>query len=301
MNISKYITKLIFLSVFVVIFCSYSSFAQEKESVLAKKLNEAIGTETSLLLWNLSKPDIKPIEFRPDKTYRIASIIKVPILCALLEKVRNEKGKRPLAYALSDKIVIIKEDSGAYGGANYLKNGESYTILQVITDMIGQSGNNSTNALLRWLGGGDYEKGEEAVNKWLLQNGFRNTCIKRKMGEFPYDKTPPDRENYSNCADIAKLLKLIYEHKIINYENSELILNLLKKNKKYKEIPAGIDDKNVVIANKVGEIPDYMHDAAIVFDKDNNYILVILTKSPDNKSSYMAKLSKIIWDYYKKN
>lgn len=309
MNISKYITKLIFLSVFIVIFCSYSSFTQEKESVLAKKLNEAIGPETSLLLWNLSKPDSKPIEFRADKPYRIASVIKVPILCAVLEKIQSSRGKATcpelvegcLAPTLSTKIVVIREDAGIYSGANYLKTGESYTILQLIIDMITQSGNNSTNSLIRWLGGGDYERGEEAVNEWLLQNSFRNTCLKRKMGEFPYDKTPPGRENYSNCADIARLMKLIYEHKIIDYENSELILNLLKKSKKYEEIPVGIDDKSIVIANKVGEIPGYLHDAAIVFGRENNYILVILTKSPDNKSSYVAKLSKIIWDYYKKN
>lgn len=294
MNKQKLFIKLAFLTAIIIFACVSFSFSQEKDSVLAKKLNEAIGSETSLLLWNLSKPDIKPIEFRVNEPYKIASVIKVPILCTVLDKVKNGN------HALSDKIVVIKEDSGAYSWGNYLKTGKSYTILQVITDMIGQSGNNSTNALLRWLGGGDYEKGEEVVNQWLLQNGFRNTCLKRKMGEFPYDNTPPGRENYSNCADIAKLLKLIYEHKIIDYENSELILDLMKKNKKYEEIPAGIDDKSVIIANKVGEIPGYMHDAAIVFDKGNDYMLIILTKSPDNKSAYIAKLSKIIWDYYKK-
>lgn len=302
MNICKYTTKLIFLSVFIVVFCISFSLAQEAgpDKLLVEELNKAIKSETSLLLWNLSYPDSKPIEFRINKPYRIASVIKLPILCVVLEKVKNSKGVLQNTPALSDKITIIKEDAGIYSGANYLKTGESYTILQLVTDMIGQSGNNSTNALLRWLGNGNYEKGEEAVNRWLLQNSFRNTCLKRKMGEFPYDKTPAGRENYSNCADIAKLLKLIYEHKIIDYENSELILDQMKKNKKYKEIPAGIDDKNIVIANKVGEIPGYLHDAAIVFGGENNYILIILTQFPDNKSSYIANLSKIIWDYYKK-
>lgn len=293
--------KILFL-IFVLFFsaCSYSFlFAQEAgvENFLEKKLNEAVKPETSLLLWNLSNPDLKPIEFRADKPYRIASVIKVFILCAVLEKVKNSRGERPLASTLSAKITVIAQDNGLC--ANYLKTGKKYTILQIAEDMIINSGNNSTNVLIRWLGNGDYNEGKEIVNCWSINNGFKNTYIKRRMGELPSGYLPMAKENVSTCLDVANLFKQIYEHKIVDYQSSELILSLLKKSIKYQEIPAGIDDKSVVIANKVGEIPGYLHDAAIVFDKGNDYILVILTKSPDNKSSYMAKLSKIIWQYYK--
>lgn len=302
MNTRKLPVKLMFLMIFIVFAYFSALFAEEAnvKNYLKEKLAEAVKPKTSLLLWNLSKPGEASVEFRSKEPYKIASIIKLPILCVVLEKVKNGRSGRSHTDALSDKITVIKEDSGVFSGANYLKTGANFTILQLTTDMIVKSGNNSTNALIRWLGDGDYEKGEESVNDWLMQKGLRDTCLKRKMGEFPYDNTPLGRENYSNCADLAKLLKLIYEHKIIDYENSELILNLLKRSKKYGEIPAGIDDKGAVVANKTGEIPGYLHDAAIVFDKGNDYILVILTKSPDNKSSYMANLSKIIWDYYKK-
>lgn len=275
------------------------------ETSLAKAINDNKASDpnssTSLVLWNLSDPSSASIEFDADKKIRIASVIKLFILCAVLEKAKNEK------ISLDTNIAVKEDDKDIYGGADHSRIGKNCTIRQLIEAMITKSDNETTNTLVRWLGGGNHTKGFETVNNWSNNHGFNNTILQRKMGEYPYDATPEDKENFSTARDVATLLQKVYKHEIIDAARSELILDLLKRSEKYKEIPAGIDDERIVVANKVGEItiddtkgkkPGVSHDASIIFDGKNHYLLVVLTetnKKSGDQSDYIASLSKIIY------
>lgn len=275
------------------------------ETSLAKAINENKASDpnssTSLVLWNLSDSSFASIEFDADKKIKIASVIKLFILCAVLEKAKNEK------ISLTTNITLKESDKDIYGGSDHSKISKDYSIKQLMEAMITKSDNEATNGLIGWLGNGDYTAGFKAVNDWSNKHGFNNTILRRRMGEYPYDATPEDKENFSTAKDVATLLQKVYKHEIIDAASSELILDLLKRSEKYKEIPAGIDDERIVIANKVGEItiddtkgkkPGVSHDASIIFDGKNHYLLVILTetnKKSEDQSSYIASLSKIVY------
>ncbi|MGI6612265.1 MAG: serine hydrolase [Candidatus Nanosyncoccaceae bacterium] len=79
----------------------------------------------------------------------------------------------------------------------------------------------------------------------------------------------------TSAADLALVLEKLYYHDWFNSEDGAL-LNTYMTNQVYRRgIPAGSAG---AVANKVGFLNDYLHDAALVYHPKGNYILVILTK-----------------------
>ena len=79
----------------------------------------------------------------------------------------------------------------------------------------------------------------------------------------------------TSAADLALVLEKLYYRDWFNSEDGAL-LNTYMANQVYRRgIPAGSAG---VVANKVGFLNDYLHDAALVYHPKGNYVLVILTK-----------------------
>ena len=77
------------------------------------------------------------------------------------------------------------------------------------------------------------------------------------------------------------------------------MIELLKKQQLNDRIPKYLPS-GTFVAHKTGELGYYKHDAGIVFSEQDNYILVVLSKtdSPSSGAEEIAKLSKAVYDYF---
>ena len=95
----------------------------------------------------------------------------------------------------------------------------------------------------------------------------------------------------STAADEAHLLSLLYTGQILTQQASrDRWIETMKGNVYVSGIPTGIPSAEV--ANKVGFIDGYLHDAAIVYSKKGDYVLVIMTNGSSWKN--IAALAKEI-------
>lgn len=106
----------------------------------------------------------------------------------------------------------------------------------------------------------------------------------------------------SSPKDVAKLLELIATGEAINTEASIGMLDLLFGQKRTDRIPTLLPGE-VPVAHKTGELEDVRHDAGIVYSKDNDYILVLMSsgsKNPESVKPVMSKISQKVYEYFLK-
>ncbi len=85
-----------------------------------------------------------------------------------------------------------------------------------------------------------------------------------------------DKETAKNSANDLRLLLLGLEKRtLFNKQHAQHLLGLMKRQVHRRGIPAGT---KYPVANKVGFLWDYLHDAAIVYHPRGTYVLVIKTK-----------------------
>lgn len=75
------------------------------------------------------------------------------------------------------------------------------------------------------------------------------------------------------------------------------MLNLMLKQERRWKIPAGLPS-GVKSANKTGETDSYQHDAAIVFGKKTDYVIVVFSRVGEYSGiNGIKKISRMVYDY----
>src|SRR3990167_1115277 len=126
--------------------------------------------------------------------------------------------------------------------------------------------------------------GIDEIANFLKKYEFNNSTIAQ----------PP----VTSAKDTAGFFEKLYKGEIIDRQNSDRMLELLKRQRLNDRIPKNLPE-NVKVAHKTGEIDTFKHDAGIVFG-EKPYILVILTdtKNPPEAVGWMANFSKQLFDYF---
>lgn len=99
----------------------------------------------------------------------------------------------------------------------------------------------------------------------------------QKIGLSSYDAN----DNTINTDDVALLLDKLSRGKLLNNDNTGLLLSLLGRANYRNYIVAGIP-AGATTYHKVGYLSDRLHDAAIIKKGDRAYVLVIFSKSSGN-------------------
>ena len=193
------------------------------------------------------------------------------------------------------KLFIMETVYKRVASGDYTLTEEGKNHLRV---MITQSNNNAANYFIDEFGGEDDTrkvKEDNYINTTIASSGYKHTEANRKM----HDTTPPEGpsgyENYTGVEDVAALLEGIYNKTLFEEPYNTEALELLKKQERTNKIPALISEKypHVVVANKTGELSQVENDAALIFGKDYNLILVIMVneipKTEDGSTDYDLK------------
>ena len=208
------------------------------------------------------------------RTFPAASLIKIPLMIACFQAV--EEGK----IRLDDPIPLRNSDK--VSGSGILKgmpHGTVFTVERLIEAMITQSDNTATNLLIALLG-------FDELNRSFRRMGLTHTRLSRKMMDFSQRKRGV--ENFTTAEDMAFVIKKLYRRQLIRPDVSEKCIDLLKRQRIRDRIPAKLPP-GTVVAHKTGLERGVCHDAGVVFTKQGDILICVLTKGKSKSGSQPAK------------
>ena len=260
----------------------------EKVSLLLKGFNGDVG----VYIKNLKNDKI--VAINADTIFPTASIVKIPILVGVMDKI----DKKQLDYHQQ----LTYRDSLAYSSFDVtanLKDTARIELSKVILLMLSTSDNSASLWLQKLAGGGT------RINEILDSAGFKTTRVNSRT---------PGRENnrtqygwgQTSPFEMATLMEKIYRGQIINDSSSKKMIRLLGRNfwdeQAISQIPP-----DVFVASKNGCVDASRSEVLLVMAKQP-YIFSIFTKNNkdiswgDNNEAWMLakNLSALLWLYYNK-
>ncbi|MFA5160863.1 MAG: serine hydrolase [Elusimicrobiales bacterium] len=225
-------------------------------------------------------------QYQADELFPSASLIKVPIMAAIFEKLRRNE------IELEDEITLKRgEKRGGSGHLRRLRYGTKLTVRQLVEKMITESDNTATRMLV------------DCVGLDYLQAQFSRMGLKM-TGIYPeglsLSSKPVARENYTTPREMSMLIESMYRGELVDKTSSEAMLDIMKRLKTHsrfaKYLPRGWE-----LAHKTGLLRQACHDTGVVFSPSGDYVLAIMTwKVPDYRfaANYIARMADMTYRSY---
>lgn len=280
---------------FIYFLCAgLASFGQKTDSRLQRKVDGLLknfhGT-IGVYVHDLQKNRV--VSIQADSVFPTASMIKVPILTGIMQKM--ETGD--LTYHQS----LVYKDSLLYEGVDILgslKTNEKIELSKVIMLMLTMS-DNTASLWLQSLAGTGTRINELMENLGLSVTRVNSRTPGREMNrnEYGWGQTTP--------KEMALLMEKIVKGEVVSTSASEKMLRLLGRNywdeQAISQIPT-----DVFVASKSGAVDASRNEVLFVNGKKCRYLFCICTKNNEDKSwtanneawVLTRKLSKMLWDYY---
>lgn len=249
--------------------------AVDEEELTAQTARIIGDTKNQLAVYFL-RPDreIEPFVYRSQQMAP-ASMIKLFVMAKTMQDVHDGK------LSLDEKITIKKKDAvGGAGVTTWYNAGEQRTIEQLMTVMITDSDNTATNILIDRLG-------MQNINRYLQQQGFRDTVLVYKMMMGRKGK----KKNLSSVRDIGRLFSRLYYHQLVGEQEDKLMLAILRQQHDKECFPAALPDYE--IAHKTGEVNDVYVDGGIFFGQQEDFVLVVLSNGKAGRSDAIEKMQNL--------
>lgn len=270
-------------------------WGQKIDKRLESKLKEAItGYNGDIGIYVKNLRTGKSVCLNADTLFPTASIVKVPILVGIMDRLE----KAELNY---DSTLTYK-DSLLYAGSDILgsfKNNEKITLKKVIMLMLTTSDNTASLWLQSLAGGG------ARINELLDGLGLKDTRVNSRT---------PGRESFraiyqwaqTTPREMGSLFEKIYKNQVYSPAACERMMRCLGRN--FWDEDEGISQipPTIEVFSKNGCVNASRSEAMIVNAPKNPYVFCIFTKNNkdqrwehDNEAWVMArKVSKLLWDYY---
>jgi beta-lactamase class A len=276
------------------IFSSFNSLAQKTDKKLAsqiKNLLKGFHGEAGVYVHDLKKN--KTVSINADSIFPTASMIKIPILIGIMDKI--EKGE------LQYHQPLIYKDSLLYAGEDILgsfKNDEKIEMSKMMMLMLTMSDNTASLWLQTLAGTGT------RINELLDSLGMKVTRVNSRtsgrqtnQAQYGWGQTTP--------YEMATLMEKIVKGEVINKEASAKMLRLLGRNYWDEEAISQIPT-DVFIASKSGAVDESRNEVLFVNGKHCRYIFCICTNHNEDQSwtsnnkawELTRKLSKMLWENY---
>ncbi|HOX21890.1 MAG TPA: class A beta-lactamase-related serine hydrolase [Elusimicrobiales bacterium] len=226
-------------------------------------------------------------ELNADEEVPSASLIKVPIMAALLEQAHRGNVR------LDEKLVMTRADKvGGSGKLRRWRNGTRFTIRELMHTMITESDNTAAHLLIKRLG-------MAYLQSQFAAMGLQKTNITPEG--MSLDSYGVARENYTTAREMAGLLERIYKGELVTPQYSGLMLETMKHlrhaTRFSKRLPSGWR-----LAHKTGMLRQSCHDAGIFFSPDKDYLMVVLSwQVPDYRyaARQITKVAEHTFGYYR--
>lgn len=288
--------RLISITIFLsALLFSFSTFAQKTDRKLLEKIEEASkGFQGDLGIYIKNLRTGKTVMINADTVFPTASIVKVPILLGIMDKI----DKKELSY---DSVLTYK-DSLLYEGVDILgsfKNNEKIVLKKVIMLMLTTSDNTASLWLQSIAGTGT------RINEIMDGLGFsatrvnsRTTGREENRKQYGWGQTSP--------KEMGTLFEKMYRNEILTPPTCDRMMRCLGRN--YWDVNEAISQipPTIEVFSKNGCINAVRSEVLLVNAPDNPYIFCIFTKnnkdtkwSRENEAWTLArKLSALVWNYF---
>jgi len=269
--------------------------AQKAEKKLeAKILNLIKGFNGDVGIYVKGLKNNKVVAINADTIFPTASIVKVPILVGIIDKMNRGE--------LNYDSALVYKDSLLYAGSDILgsfKSDEKVLLKKLIMLMLTTS-DNTASLWLQSLA----DKGTR-INEILDSLGFKNTRVNSRT---------PGRENnrtiygwgQTTPSEMGRLFEMIYRDQIFSAAACErmkrcLGRNYWDENEAISQVPPQIE-----VFSKNGCVDASRSEVLLVNAPHHPYVFCIFTKNNkdiswahNNEAWTLArKISKLLWNYF---
>ena len=260
---------------------------QQQVEALVKNFKGGIGVYAK----NLKNG--KTVSINADTIFPTASIVKIPILIGVMDKLNTGE----LTYHQN----LTYRDSLLYAGVDILgsfKDTEKVDLSKVLMLMLSTS-DNTASLWLQSLAG----KGTR-INEILDSLGFKNTRVNSRTPGRELDRTIYGW-GQTTPKEMATIMEKIVRGEVINKERSAQMLRLLGRNYWDEQAVSQIPP-DIFVASKNGAVNQSRSEVLFVNGDGARYIFCICTKNnkdeswkPDNEAWVLTKkISALLWDYF---
>lgn len=281
---------LIFAYLFGVQLC----YAQKTDQKLTKQIEGLIkGFNGDIGIYVKSLKTGKIVAINADSVFPTASMVKVPILLGVIDKIN----KGELTY----HQPVIYKDSLLYAGVDILgsyKTNEQVELSKVIMLMLTTSDNTASLWLQSLAGTG------ARINEIMHELGYKNTRVNsRTVGReenrtvYGWGQTTP--------FEMANIMERIYLKDIFNDSSCIRMMRLLGRNYWDEEGLSSIPP-TVEVFSKNGAVNASRSEVMLVNAPHHPYVVCIITKNNKDHSwginneawTLTRKLSSLLWNYF---
>ncbi len=280
------------LSLFIVSFSKAQTTKLKFDKKLQEKLDKAVvGFEGQMGVYVQNLKTGKFAAIDADTLFPTASMIKVPIMVGVFDKIRTNE----LKY---DQIMVYK-DSLKYddGIVSSFKDSTKITLSELVFLMESVSDNTASLWLQGIVGG-------VKINELMNTLGFSHLRVNsRTPGREVFRKT----YGWGVCTpfEMAMLMMKIRQGQVISSAASDRMLRTLGYQFWDEEGLSQLPEK-VKFASKTGAVDRSRSETAIVFAPHGEYVYCIVSKNQKDTTyegnnagfEMIRKLSKIIWQHY---
>ena len=269
------------------------AYAQKTDQKLQARVTALVqGFKGDVGIYIKSLKTGKTVAINADTIFPTASIVKIPILIGIMDKISKGDFEYHQQLQYRDSLAYSSFDVTAN-----LKDTSKIEMAKVIMLMLTTSDNSASLWLQKLAGGG------ARINAILDSIGYKNTRVNSRT---------PGRENnrtqygwgQTTAYEMASLMEKIYTGSIISDSMSKRMIRLLGRNfwdeQAISQIPP-----TVFVASKNGCVDASRSEVLLVMAKQP-YIFSIFTKNNtdiswgDNNEAWVLakKLSALLWQYY---
>lgn len=256
-----------------------------------KPLVEGFGGTVGLYVFHLGNG--KSAAFRADEVFPSASLVKVPILVALFDRI--ERGELDYHRVLTFRIA---ERTPTGGILNAFKDGEPVDVALLATFMIQFSDNDASLWCQELAGGG------AGVNRWLEARGFRSTWVNSRTAGREEAKA---RYGWgqSTPREMAELFVRIHQRRAVSPAADEEMIRVLSRNywdgNAVSQVPP-----TVHAMSKGGSVSGARSEAVLVDAPSGPYVFCVMTRDQrdeawgrDNAGQVLRReISRVLWRHF---
>lgn len=278
----------------VLFFLCTISNAQKTDQKLTAQIQQLInGFHGDIGVYVKNLKTGKMVAINADTVFPTASMVKVPILLGIMDKIRNKE--------LTYHQELIYKDSLLYEGVDILgsyKNNEKVELSKVLMLMLTTSDNTASLWLQSLAGGGT------RINQIMETLGFVHTRVNsRTQGRestrsiYGWGQTTP--------REMATLMERIYKKEVFNDSSCIAMMRMLGRNywdeEGLSQVPPTVE-----VFSKNGAVNASRSEVMLVNAPHRPYVFCIITKNNKDQSwdagneawELTRKLSKLLWQYF---
>lgn len=274
--------------------CQNASAQFKTDKKLEKQLSQLLDSfhgTAGVYVRNLKTGE--EVAINADTIFPTASIIKVPILVGVFNKIEEN--------ALTFHQPLLYRDSMAHGGSGlmqFFKDSTKTDLRTAVSLMLAHSDNTAAIWCEKLAGGG------ATINSWLESKGFKYTRVNART-----EGRELDNKNYgwgqTTPREMSDLMVMIREGKAVSEAASEIMYRQLTK-AFWDEYALSQIPPYVQVASKQGMVDASRSEALLVNAPHGDYVFYIATKNnsdkrwvPENEAWQLARnVSALLWNYF---